>query len=973
MKQPRKDNMDLKQQAKNVAAQGRFGDSMLLHVNPAEMKGIASSMPITINPETGQPEAFLPFLAPILGSLGFSALAGTGALGATLAAKPLLASAIGSGLAQTAVTGDLKKGILAGITGYGVGSALQSGAAAAGANVGETIATDVVTDAGLMGTQAGADAISQAASQAGAEAAKTAAISTPAQNLRNIFGNPTVGQNVVNPLAENIGGIPTLSETGFAGAQQGFGQGLSNLATGFTDPSAYIPIGIGAGTTGVMMSQEAFEEQLKQMGIDAEERKRRIREMYPENIPVASGGVLKFQEGKSTSLDMKDNYINYLQEIEKEAFRLSRQAPGENPTGLPMLGARNRIRAGQNYIQARKDVRNALRNLTDENLEAYNRGDFKNLSTGIAKKEIEKYLNFAEANKVVDKVKNINRFSGGALSFQDGGITFDERFVPPVANPFRMNTQAIQRVPNPIDPNFMPGFQPEFTYFQNLNPSATAIESGAQGIMGVNQPSVGPFNPTATPGYNQFYGAALGAAPQVLNPFAPITPFTPIPPSIPTTPPDDGRGDRDDTPPPPPPDDMPPPKPPIDIPIDGPLIPPIGKGGPGTKPPSIDRIDDFVDLPTPLVPPMDGPVIPNIPVIPTGGDFSIQRDDIGMRPLSIGGVGGTDMEDRLLVNEGTMLPTPIAPPIDNTNIRPLGSFENPLFTQIGIGLTGTPVEERSERLLKPLEIPRRDEMSIDRGPMLPRPLGSFENPLFTQIGLGLTGTPVEERNARLLNPIVPPPQPNIPLINPAILNTPVNTIPQIPIMSPPMLMAEGESTEVQVDKLPEGLKAMYDSGPKGREGVEKIAAKTDKFQEGRSTSIMQDEVTMELVKFLRGETDDDSIIAKFLEKYGNEAFMQVRQAVLQNIIPGAQTQGMIQGNNQGGMDDDINGLIGATQPVAVSQDEYIIPADVVSDLGDGSSDAGAKKLDQLLDRVRMAKTGTTKQASPIKDKEVMPA
>ena len=201
----------------------------------------------------------------------------------------------------------------------------------------------------------------------------------------------------------------------------------------------------------------------------------------------------------------------------------------------------------------------------------------------------------------------------------------------------------------------------------------------------------------------------------------------------------------------------------------------------------------------------------------------------------------------------------------------------------------------------------------------------------------------------------------------------MNTIPQIPIMSPPMLMAEGESTEVQVDKLPEGLKAMYDSGPKGREGVEKIAAKTDKFQEGRSTSIMQDEVTMELVKFLRGETDDDSIIAKFLEKYGNEAFMQVRQAVLQNIIPGAQTQGMIQGNNQGGMDDDINGLIGATQPVAVSQDEYIIPADVVSDLGDGSSDAGAKKLDQLLDRVRMAKTGTTKQASPIKDKEVMPA
>ena len=42
-------------------------------------------------------------------------------------------------------------------------------------------------------------------------------------------------------------------------------------------------------------------------------------------------------------------------------------------------------------------------------------------------------------------------------------------------------------------------------------------------------------------------------------------------------------------------------------------------------------------------------------------------------------------------------------------------------------------------------------------------------------------------------------------------------------------------------------------------------------------------------------------------------------------------------------------------------------------LGDGSSDAGAKKLDMMLDRVRMDKTGTTKQARPIKDEEVLPA
>ena len=115
--------MNIKEQTKNVAAQGRFGDSMLLHVNPAEVKGLAQAMPITINPQTGQPEAFLPFLAPIFGSLaGSTLLAGTGGL---LAGKTALASAIGSGLAQYAVTGDLKKGLLAGLTGYGIGKALN--------------------------------------------------------------------------------------------------------------------------------------------------------------------------------------------------------------------------------------------------------------------------------------------------------------------------------------------------------------------------------------------------------------------------------------------------------------------------------------------------------------------------------------------------------------------------------------------------------------------------------------------------------------------------------------------------------------------------------------------------------------------------------------------------------------------------------------------------------------------------------
>ena len=51
--------------AESLADKGRFGDTMLVHMNPAEVSGLASLVPggrLTTNPDTGQPEAFLPLL-----------------------------------------------------------------------------------------------------------------------------------------------------------------------------------------------------------------------------------------------------------------------------------------------------------------------------------------------------------------------------------------------------------------------------------------------------------------------------------------------------------------------------------------------------------------------------------------------------------------------------------------------------------------------------------------------------------------------------------------------------------------------------------------------------------------------------------------------------------------------------------------------------------------------------------------------
>ncbi len=116
----------------------------------------------------------------------------------------------------------------------------------------------------------------------------------------------------------------------------------------------------------------------------------------------------------------------------------------------------------------------------------------------------------------------------------------------------------------------------------------------------------------------------------------------------------------------------------------------------------------------------------------------------------------------------------------------------------------------------------------------------------------------------------------------------------------------------------------------------------------------------------------DAIINMFISKYGPETFVRLREAVLQSVQPGAQTEGMIEGPG-GGMDDQVMGTIGGQQKVATSPGEYIVPADVVSGLGDGSSEAGAAELDAMMQRVRMARGGTTTQPPAMNAGRVMPA
>lgn len=73
------------------------------------------------------------------------------------------------------------------------------------------------------------------------------------------------------------------------------------------------------------------------------------------------------------------------------------------------------------------------------------------------------------------------------------------------------------------------------------------------------------------------------------------------------------------------------------------------------------------------------------------------------------------------------------------------------------------------------------------------------------------------------------------------------------------------------------------------------------------------------------------------------------------------------------MSDSIHATINEKQPARLADGEFVIPADVVSHLGNGSSKAGAKQLYSMMDRVRAARTGKSKQAPKINPKKVMPS
>ena len=118
--------------------------------------------------------------------------------------------------------------------------------------------------------------------------------------------------------------------------------------------------------------------------------------------------------------------------------------------------------------------------------------------------------------------------------------------------------------------------------------------------------------------------------------------------------------------------------------------------------------------------------------------------------------------------------------------------------------------------------------------------------------------------------------------------------------------------------------------------------------------------------------DDVKLIGGKVQNYDDFMARSGRAMQEGGITSLPQTEGQVDGRGDG-MEDQVFGDIEGEQEVALSKDEFIVPADVVAGLGNGSSNAGASQLYEMMDRVRMARTGKKTQPPEIEAEQFMPA
>ena len=304
--------------AQAIQSQGRGNDSMLVHMTPGEVSGLNAlamqnfGQPLTINPATGLPEAgLLESLLPTIAGIGLSMIPGVG---------PMLAAGIvGGGTAL--MTGDLGKGLMAGLGAYGganIGSAL-SGAGAA--NIGaettknaliqggtEQVAADQVAqqmlaeNAAIMGGGAGT---AGSLGGATAESLLSGSMSYPGAQGFAAYGIANPSANLAMEGVKGLGSGQGWSNLADASKQIWANQGTAGkiaTATGIAAPIAQAmqpaPMEFPTGDEGYQMNYEGpYVPTERRVTYPGQDRTSTSEYQYftPSNpIPYAEGGEVDY-------------------------------------------------------------------------------------------------------------------------------------------------------------------------------------------------------------------------------------------------------------------------------------------------------------------------------------------------------------------------------------------------------------------------------------------------------------------------------------------------------------------------------------------------------------------------------------------------------------------------------------------------------------------------------------------------------
>tara|TARA_R100001443_G_scaffold94282_1_gene100850 strand:+ start:589 stop:1752 length:1164 start_codon:yes stop_codon:yes gene_type:complete len=131
------------------------------------------------------------------------------------------------------------------------------------------------------------------------------------------------------------------------------------------------------------------------------------------------------------------------------------------------------------------------------------------------------------------------------------------------------------------------------------------------------------------------------------------------------------------------------------------------------------------------------------------------------------------------------------------------------------------------------------------------------------------------------------------------------------------------------------------------------------------------EIMLNAIRALQGmSSDPEKDISVFVQAFGSEALRDLQMRVASGEMGGGEAGlGRLLEGEGDGMSDSIDAEIvsdemspsGSGEPLKVADGEYVVAADAVADIGNGSTNAGAKKLDDLMKEVRRARHGTTKQ------------